>query len=186
MIRALSLAAALSLLPLSAALAQTPASSVPAPADPASAEAALEAAGAAFEARMEEFGARAEAIAEDESLSEDQREAAIMALWAEYEPDVLAFTSAASALSPQIASEALAEINVDALVAEALADPSVGAAMGMAQNGAWASQDPEHMATYGLMADYALGQASDAMDEAAAEAAAAEAVAAVEAAARDD
>jgi hypothetical protein len=36
----------------------------------------------------------------------------------------------------------------------------------MAANGAWASNDPEHMATYGLMADYALGTAMDAVDEA--------------------
>lgn len=51
MIRALSLAAALAILPLSAASAQT------APADP---EAAIEAAAEVFEARMEEFGERAE------------------------------------------------------------------------------------------------------------------------------
>jgi hypothetical protein len=181
MIRALSLAAALALLPLSAALAQTPASL-----DPASAEAALEAAGAAFEMRMEEFGARAEAIAEDESLSEGEREAAIMALWAEYQPEVLAFTAAASTLGPQIASEALAEVDVEALVAEALSDPSIGAAMAMAQNGAWASQDPEHMATYGLMADYALGQVSDEMDAEADRIEAAAAAAEATAAARDD
>ena len=36
----------------------------------------------------------------------------------------------------------------------------------MAANGAWASNDPEHMATYGLMADYALGTAMDSVDEA--------------------
>jgi hypothetical protein len=36
----------------------------------------------------------------------------------------------------------------------------------MAANGAWASNDPEHMATYGLMADYALGTAMDSVEEA--------------------
>jgi hypothetical protein len=42
----------------------------------------------------------------------------------------------------------------------------------MAANGAWASNDPEHMATYGLMADYALGTALDSLDAAEKEAAA--------------
>ena len=34
----------------------------------------------------------------------------------------------------------------------------------MAANGSWASNDPEHMATYGLMADYAIGGALDEVD----------------------
>ena len=46
---------------------------------------------------------------------------------------------------------------------------AMAAAGGMAANGSWASNDPEHMATYGLMADYALGGAADAVDEALAE-----------------
>jgi hypothetical protein len=36
----------------------------------------------------------------------------------------------------------------------------------MAANGAWASNDPEHMTTYGLMADYALGTALDSVEAA--------------------
>ena len=57
-----------------------------------------------------------------------------------------------------------------------------------AQNGAWASGDPEHMATYGLMAEYALGSAVDEMEaaEAAAEVAADLAEDAAEAAGEDD
>ena len=178
MIRALSLAAALALLPL-AAQAQTQS-----PADP---EAAIEAAAEVFEARMEEFGERAEAIAEDESLTEDQRETAIAALWSEYQPHVDAFTGVVSANADLIAAQALAEVDLDALVSEALAGVDVEAivaesmagvdvdaivaealagvdmdvmamAGGLASNGAWATNDPEHMATYGLMADYALGQ----------------------------
>ena len=154
MIRALSLAAALAILPLSAASAQT--------ADP---EAAIDAAAEVFEARMEEFGERAEAIAEDESLTEDQREAAIMALWAEYQPDVTAFTGVVSQNADLIAQEALADIDVDALVADALANVDVDVlamANGFATNGAWASDDPEHMATMGLMADYAVDRGDDA------------------------
>lgn len=162
MIRALSLAAALAILPLSAASAQS------APAE-------------AFEVRMEEFGARAELIAEDESLTEQEREVAIMALWAEYQPDVTAFTGLVSENADLIAEQALAEIDLDALIEEALADVDVDAlvsealdgadvdvmamAGGFASNGAWASTDPEHLATYGLMADYAIGQTEDGLDE---------------------
>jgi hypothetical protein len=36
-------------------------------------------------------------------------------------------------------------------------------AQGVATNGAWASNDPEHLVTYQLMAQYALDQASDAV-----------------------
>lgn len=161
MIKALSLVAALAVLPLAtAAAAQTP---------PASSEAAIEAAAEVFEARMEAFGERAEVIAEDKSLTEAQRETRIAALWAEYQPDVTAFTAVVSEHAAAIAGEALAEIDVDALVAEALAgveaSGALNAAQGIAANGAWASNDPEHMATYGLMAEYAVGEAMDSLDE---------------------
>ena len=162
MIRVLSLAAALAVLPLSAALAgeqKTPS------------EAAIETASQAFEARMEAFGARAEAISDDESLSEHQREMRIAALWTEYQPEVSAFTAEITRHAGQIAAEALANIDVEALVEDALNDPEVREALhsapalaqGMATNGAWATQDPEQMVSYQLMAQYALDQASDAI-----------------------
>ncbi|MDI1328077.1 MAG: hypothetical protein PSV23_14895 [Brevundimonas sp.] len=172
MIKALSLAAALALLPLSAAVA----ADVRGPS-----EDALEAAADAFEARMEAFGERAEAISEDKSLTKDQRELRIAALWTEYQPDVTAFTAAATQHASSIAAEALAEIDVNAVVAEALAGVDIGAvvseamaevpgalaaAQGIATNGAWASNDPEHMATYGLVAEYTVGEAMDSLDEA--------------------
>ncbi|MGZ9114702.1 MAG: hypothetical protein ACXW3K_08770 [Brevundimonas sp.] len=171
MIKALSLAAALALLPLSAAVA----ADVRGPS-----EDALEAAADAFEARMEAFGERAEAIAEDKSLTESQRELRIAALWTEYQPDVTAFTTVATQHASSIAAEALAGIDVNAIVAEALAGADVGtvvpeamaqvpgamaAARGIATNGAWASNDPEHLATYGLVAQYAVGEAMDSLDE---------------------
>ncbi|HEV2082379.1 MAG TPA: hypothetical protein VGR32_07975 [Brevundimonas sp.] len=155
MIRALSLAAALAILPLSAASAQE------SPADP---EASIEAAAEVFEARMEEFGERAELIAADETLSEDERETRIAALWLEYQPAVDAFTGVVSENAGLIAEQALAEVDVDALVADALSNADVDVmamAGGFAANGAWASNDPEHMATYGLMADYAMSQVDD-------------------------
>jgi enamine deaminase RidA (YjgF/YER057c/UK114 family) len=156
MIRVLSLAAALAVLPLSSALAGDPETA---------SERAIEAAAEAFEARMEAFGERAEAIGDDESLSEDEREARIGALWAEYAPEVGRFTAEISRHAGAIAQQALANIDVEALVADALNDPEVQAAvqggLGMATNGAWASQDPEHMQTYGLVAQYALDQAAE-------------------------
>ena len=160
MIRALSLAAALAVLPLSAALAEEPQTA---------SEAAIEAAAGAFEARMEAFGERAEAVSEDKGLTEAQREARIAAIWTEYQPEVAAFTAEVSRHAGQIAQEALANIDVEALVADALNDPEVQEALrtapilaqGMVTNGAWAANDPEQMVTYGLIAQYALDQAAD-------------------------
>lgn len=161
MIRALSLSAALAVLPLSAALAAE---------DPQTAsEAAIEAAAGAFEAQMEAFGERAEAISEDKSLTEAQREARIAAIWTEYQPEIAAFTAEVSRHAGQIAQEALANIDVEALVADAMNDPEVQEALrtapvlaqGLVTNGAWAANDPEQMVTYGLIAQYALDQASD-------------------------
>ena len=174
MIKALSLAAALAVLPLSAAVAQEARGP---------SEAALEAAAEAFEARMEAFGERAEAIEDDESLTEEQRGLRIAALWTEYQPDVTAFTAVVTEHAGGIAAEALANIDIESMVTQALSEVDVGAitaqalaeveasgaltgamagARGMAVNGSWASNDPEHMATYGLMADYAVGEALDA------------------------
>ena len=108
MIKALSLAAALALLPLSAAVA----GDVRGPS-----EDAIETAAEAFEARMESFGERAEAIKADASLSETQRELRIAALWSEYQPDVTAFTAVVSQHAAALAGAALADIDVDAIVA---------------------------------------------------------------------
>jgi len=173
MIRVASLAVALAALPLSAALAQTPvqssapaAEAAPAAAEAAS-EAAMEAASAAFEARMEGFGKRAEAIAEAEGLTEAQRESRMAALWAEYQPEVAVFTAAIAEHAGSIAAAALADIDLKAIVDDALTSPEVQQAMagaqGMATNGAWAQADPEQMVTYGLMAQYGLDQAMDAV-----------------------
>ncbi|HST91302.1 MAG TPA: hypothetical protein VLJ13_03810 [Brevundimonas sp.] len=172
MFKALSLAAALALLPISAAVA----ADLRGPS-----EDALEAAAEAFGARMESFGERAEALSKDAGLNDLQRETRIAALWAEYQPDVDAFTAVAAEHAAAIASEALADVDVDAMVKEALADVDIDAvvaeavaeieasgaltlAQGMAANGAWSSNDPEHMATYGLVAEYALGEAIDSVD----------------------
>ncbi len=161
MIKALSLAAALALLPMSAAVADTARGP---------SEDAIQAAAEAFEARMEAFGERAGAISEDQTLTEAQRDVRIAALWAEYQPDVTAFTAVVSQHASAIAAEALAGVDLKAVAAEALAEVEASGALagarGMAANGAWASNDPEHMATYGLMAEYALGGALESIEEA--------------------
>ena len=166
MIRLLSLTTALALLPLSSALAQDAAPA------PESAEARLEIASNAFEARMEAFGKRAEAISEDRSLSESVRGQRIAALWAEYAPDVAAFTAETTKHATEMAAEALKDIDVDALIADAMNDPDVKQAIedgmhkgvvtanGIAQNSAWTNPTPEQMETYSLVAQYALDQAA--------------------------
>ncbi len=167
MIRALSLTAALALLPLSSALAQE------APPSPGSAEARLEEASRAFETRMETFGERAEAISGDDALSDDEKSARISALWGEYAPDIAAFTAEATRQASAVAAEALKDIDVDALVADALNDPEVQQAMeggmaagtGVLRNSAWTNPDPEQIETYGLIAQYALDQAEDAVED---------------------
>jgi hypothetical protein len=95
----------------------------------------------------------------------------IAALWSEYQPEVAVFTAEITRHAGQIAAEALANIDVEALVAEAMNDPEVQQAIaaapvmaeGIAANGAWSSNDPEQLVTYQLMAQYALDQASDAV-----------------------
>jgi hypothetical protein len=75
----------------------------------------------------------------------------------------------------ELAAEALKDIDVDALVEEALNDPEVKrrwkrgcrqgvvAGTGIARNSAWTNPDPEQMETYGLIAQYAMDQAADAV-----------------------
>ena len=160
MIKALSLVAGLALLPLSSALAQDAVSP---------SEAAIEHAAEAFEARMEGFGERAAALSLDQALPEAERETRMAALGAEYQPDVAAFAATAAMHATALAAEALAGVDLESVAAEALAGIDMQGALamagGVARNGAWASNDPEHMVTYGLMADYVLGQAIDAVDE---------------------
>ncbi|HWW11182.1 MAG TPA: hypothetical protein VN018_01600, partial [Brevundimonas sp.] len=153
---------------LSAALAADPQTATGSSSD--AAEAAIEAAAERFEARMEAYGERAEAISDDASLTDTQKKVQIAALWAEYEPDVSAFTASVSEHVGAIAGSALAGIDIEGIVAEAMTAVEESGALrvadGMAANGAWASNDPEHMATYGLIAEYAAGEALDAIDEA--------------------
>ena len=151
----LSLAAALALLPVSAAVAEE---------QKTAAEIRLEEAAAAFERKMEEFGARAERIQVDQSLTETQRGLRVAALWSDYQPHVIDFTAEATRQAGLIANAALAQVDVEAVVRETMAGvaPMIE---GLTTNGAWAHADPEHMITYGLVAQYGVDQALDAVDE---------------------
>lgn len=180
-------ALAMAVVPM-AAMAQSPAPVAP-PAPPAAPaapeapdteamEAAIEAAAAAFEVRMEAFGRRAEAIDEAEGLSDEQREARMAALWNEYQPEVAVFSAAiaeqAGAIA-QIALASVAEMDLGKLITDALTHSEVQEALravpavasGVASNGAWAQNDPEQMVTYGLMAQYGMDLAMDEAEDAA-------------------
>lgn len=184
MIRRLSLAAALAVVSMSSAAW--------AGEEPNDAEAAIEAAAERFEARMEHFGERAEAIEADASLSDAQRGAMIAALWSEYAPDVAAFSSEVSVHATALAAdamedadvqaeidEAMAGIDIDAIVEEAMAGANVaiaemeaspemaatfaGAAT-MAATQAEIHSDPDVAVTRDLVADYVVGQAMDGVE----------------------
>ena len=151
----LSLAAALALLPVSTAVAEeqkTPA------------ETRLESAAAVFEQKMQEFGARAERIQADPDLTETQKGLRVAALWSDYQPHVVDFTAEATRQAGQIAEAALAEVDVEAIVREAMAEAEP-AIHGLTTNGAWAQIDPEQMVTYGLIAQYGFDLALDALEE---------------------
>lgn len=151
----LSLAAALALLPVSAAVAEerkTPA------------DTRLEAAAAFFEAKMQEFGARAERIQADPGLTETQKGLRVAALWSDYQPHVVDFTAEATRQAGQIAEAALAEIDVEAIVREAMAGTE-SVTYGLTTDAAWAQVDPEQMVTYGLIAQYGVDLALDALEE---------------------
>ena len=134
----------------------------------------LETAARSFGERMKAFDAEARGVCGDAALSDDERQARVDALWARYQPDVDAFVALAARLGPAIAAEALAGVDIEAITAEAMAEVNASGemqgAMGVARNSAWTSGDPEHMATLGLAASYALGEAMDEIDEAQAEA----------------
>lgn len=141
----------------------------------------LQAAAKAFGDRMKSFETETKSICGDAALNDEAKEMRIASLWTQYTPEISAFAAAAARLGPQIAAEALSQIDIEGLTAEAVAEAEASGAMqgamGVARNSAWTSGDPEHMETLGLMATYALGEAMDEVegdvDAAEAEAAAA-------------
>ena len=162
MIRAVSLAALLAVLPVSTAFAADEPESA--------AEAAFEAQAAAFEARMEAVERQADAIQADETLSAEEQGVRISALMAEHQGEITAFAGAAAAFAAHATAAAMADIDVAAIVADAMQSPEVQQAIaggvGIAANSARTNPDADQMVTYQLMAQHALDEAEMAADEA--------------------
>ena len=88
-----------------------------------------------------------------------------------------AFTAQATQHAGEVAAQALQDIDVEALVQDALNDPEVKQAMadgmahgvaageGVVRNSAWTNPDKDQIETYGLIAQYALDQAADAVED---------------------
>lgn len=90
---------------------------------------ALELALDGIDARMAEYAARAQAIGADESLSDAEREAQLAALWAEYQPDIVALSTGAAEFGLRMAGVALQSIDIDRLIDSSLAAVDMEAAM---------------------------------------------------------
>lgn len=157
-LRAASLAAALVLLP-GVALAETVAQTLAPPDSQTAAE--------AFEARMDAF--RRAAVDADADLDPAQKTARILALWAEQKPHLELFAADAAhegrRAAADMAADMLAQMDVAAITAAAMAE--VAPRMrGVMTNSAWARLDPDQMVTYGLVAQYGVNLAMDALDAA--------------------
>jgi hypothetical protein len=159
-LRAASLAAALVLLP-GVALAETVAQTLAPPDSQTAAE--------AFEARMDAFRRAAAAVDADADLDPAQKTARILALWAEQKPHLELFAADAAhegrRAAADMAADMLAQMDVAAITAAAMAE--VAPRMrGVMTNSAWARLDPDQMVTYGLVAQYGVNLAMDALDAA--------------------
>lgn len=157
-LRAASLAAALILLP-GAAFAQP--ERVP---GAESAENRLQAAADVFEARMEAFRLASDAVQADARLSPAQKSARLAALWDEQKPHIGAFAAEAASAGREMAAAMTAQIDVAALTAAALAD-AAPRLRGLIANSAWTRLDADQMVTHGLVAQYGVDRAMDALDE---------------------
>lgn len=153
-IRALSLAAALALSSAATALAEP---------HGAAAGSGPQAAGAAFDARMEAFRAEADAINAEPGLDACQKTARIAALWSGHQPEVAAFAAAAGRQAADIATTAFSEVDVAAIVQQAMTavEPMV---RGLTANGVLTHLDPDHMVTQGLVAQYGMDLALDGLE----------------------
>ena len=85
-----------------------------------------------IDARMAEYAARAEAIGADTSLSEADREAQLAALWAEYQPDIVALSAGAAEFGLRMAGVALQSIDIGRLVESSLSAVDMEAALAQA------------------------------------------------------
>lgn len=82
-----------------------------------------------MEFRMAAFGAGVEALDEDGTLTEAEREARMAALWAEYGPDVIAFTTSAAEMGLNTAGTMMQTMDLGAMVEAALSQADIAGAM---------------------------------------------------------
>lgn len=82
-----------------------------------------------IEARMAALGAGVQALDDDQSLTEAERNARMAALWAEYGPDAVAFVGSAAELGLNTAGTMMQAMNVGALVEPGLAQADMAGAM---------------------------------------------------------
>lgn len=82
-----------------------------------------------MESRMAAFGAGVEALDEDGTLTEAEREARMAALWAEYGPDVIAFTTSAAEMGLNTAGTMMQTMDLGAMVEAALSQADIAGAM---------------------------------------------------------
>lgn len=82
-----------------------------------------------IETRMAEFGARMEAIQADRSLAADDRRDRQAALWREYGPDLIAFSTSAAEMGVTTAGTMMESMNVTGLVAAALSQADIALAL---------------------------------------------------------
>lgn len=84
---------------------------------------------AGVESRMAAFGAKVEALDEDQTLTEAERETRMAALWTEYGPDVMAFTASAAEVGLNTAGTMMQTMNLGAMVEAALSQADIAGAM---------------------------------------------------------
>ncbi|MFN4296592.1 MAG: hypothetical protein ACK4FB_07090 [Brevundimonas sp.] len=84
---------------------------------------------AGVESRMAAFGARVQALDEDDTLTEAERQTRMAALWTEYGPDVMAFTASAAEMGLNTAGTMMQTMNIGALVEAALSQADIAGAM---------------------------------------------------------
>ena len=81
------------------------------------------------ESRMAAFGASVEALEEDDTLTEAERQTRMAALWTEYGPDVMAFTASAADMGLNTAGTMMQTMNIGAMVEAALSQADIAGAM---------------------------------------------------------
>jgi len=81
-----------------------------------------------IESRMAAFGAKVEALNDDQALTEAEREARMAALWTEYGPDLMTFVASAAEVGLNTAGTMMQTMDLGAIVEAALSQADVAGA----------------------------------------------------------